>query len=311
MLDKQTISVVVPVFNEIEVLPELIKRLEKVIIEQLQPYSIEVVFVNDGSSDGSRKFLSQLVSTDSKYRVINLSRNFGHQAAVMAGLRAAKGSAIVITDADLQDPPEVIPRLIEEWRNGAEVVHAVRKTRLSESVVKQTTAKLFYRLINSLSEIPLQLDAGDFRLIDRKVVEVVSALPERSLYLRGLFCWVGFKQASVQFDRDARFAGTSKYSYRRMVGLGVDAVLSFSEKPLKYIVRTSIAIVVLSIAMSVWLITSWVLGLGNPARGWLSLINLVLFLGGVQLLVLGVIGSYVGRIYRETKSRPIYVEDTE
>jgi polyisoprenyl-phosphate glycosyltransferase len=143
VLDKQTISVVVPVFNEIEVLPELIKRLEKVIIEQLQPYSIEVIFVNDGSSDGSRMFLSQLVSIDSKYRVINLSRNFGHQAAVMAGLRAAKGSAIVITDADLQDPPEVIPQLIEEWRNGAEVVHAVRKTRLSESVVKQTTAKLF------------------------------------------------------------------------------------------------------------------------------------------------------------------------
>jgi len=217
----------------------------------------------------------------------------------------------VIIDADLQDPPEIIPQLIEKWCNGAEVVHAVRKSRLDESLLKQFSAKVFYRLINWLSEVPLQLDAGDFRLVDRKVVEVVAALPERSLYLRGLFCWVGFKQASVHFDRDPRFAGTSKYSYRKMIGLGVDAVLSFSEKPLKYIVRTSIAIVGFSIAMSVWLISSWVLGLGNPARGWLSLINLVLFLGGVQLLVLGVIGSYVGRIYRETKCRPIYVTDTE
>jgi dolichol-phosphate mannosyltransferase len=250
--------------------------------------------------------LRELQGVDSRVRVVSLSRNFGHQIAVTAGLEHASCDAVVIIDADLQDPPEVIPEMIERWRDGYQVVYGLRARRTGETTFKLWTAKLFYRLINKLSEIEIPLDVGDFRLLDRKVVNALLAMPERDRFLRGMVSWIGFKQVAVIYDRAPRRAGQSKYPLMKMLRFAVDSVISFSFVPLRLAIWVGIGAIAASFAGIVYALvirlytTEWV-------RGWASIFTAVLFLGGVQLITLGIVGEYVGRIYGEVKLRPLYV----
>ena len=299
------LSIVVPCYNEDAVLPELHRRLVAV-LEQIPDSSFELIYTDDGSHDGTPDLLRQLQASDARVRVVALSRNFGHQLAVTAGLEHATGEALVIIDADLQDPPEVIPEMIERWHDGYQVVYGLRATRGGESMFKLWTAKAFYRLINLVSDIEIPLDVGDFRLLDRKVVDVLLAMPERDRFLRGMVSWIGFKQVAVIYDRAPRRAGESKYPLMKMLRFAVDSVLSFSFVPLRLAIWVGFGAIAASFAGIVYALvirlytTDWV-------RGWASIFTAVLFLGGVQLITLGIVGEYVGRIYAEVKLRPLYV----
>lgn len=303
------LSIVIPVYNEELTLIELRDRLSRLIDQFLRDFSIEVLFVNDGSADSSLDLLQEFHQQDSHFKYVTFSRNFGHQAALLAGIRAASGDVIVVMDADLQDPPELIPELVEKWKLGFDVVYAQRKDRRGESIFKRLTANFFYRAINWLSETDLPRNVGDFRLMDRRVVDIISASDEKSLYLRGLGAWVGFKQCAVEYDRDPRFAGETKYSLKKMVNLAADAVLSFSEKPLRVVTRLGIIVTALSFLILVIFFASLPFGSANRVPGWLSTVTVVLVLGGVQLICLGIVGEYVSRIYREVKNRPLYIID--
>ena len=303
------ISIVIPVYNEELTLDELHDRLTTVFAGQLSDLSAEFIFVNDGSSDQSLEMLKTYAESDSRFKFITFSRNFGHQPALFAGLRNATGNAVVVMDADLQDPPEVIADLVAQWRLGSDVVYAQRRDRNGESIFKRASASLFYRLINWLSETELPKNVGDFRLMDRRVVDVISASDEKSLYLRGLGAWVGFKQSAVEFDRDARFAGETKYSLRKMISLASDAVLSFSEKPLRMVTHLGFAITGLAFLLLFVFFASLPFASANRVPGWLSIVTVVLVIGGVQLMCLGIVGEYVSRIYREVKNRPLYIID--
>jgi glycosyltransferase involved in cell wall biosynthesis len=299
------ISVVVPLFNEEAVLGEFHHRLGAV-LNQSGGEGSEIVYVDDGSSDRTAEMLRRLQTRDDRVRVVALSRNFGHQVAVTAGLEHACGEAIVIIDADLQDPPEVIPEMIARWRDGYEVVFGLRAKRSGETAFKLWTAKAFYRLLNRVSEIEIPLDVGDFRLIDRKVVEVLLKMPERDRFLRGMVSWIGFKQIAVIYDRAPRKAGESKYPFMKMLRFAIDSVISFSFVPLRLAIWVGFAAIVASFAGIVYALiirlytADWV-------RGWASIFTALLFLGGVQLITLGIVGEYVGRIYAEVKQRPLYV----
>lgn len=303
------LSIVIPIFNEVDVLPELVSRLDSVISEQLDDLNVEIIMVDDGSTDGSVDVIKSLVSTYENYKLIRLSRNFGHQRAVIAGLHRASGDAVVIIDADLQDPPEVIPELVREWLKGADVVYAVRRRRDGENLFKKISARLFYRILNSMSETYIPPDTGDFRLVDRYVLNIVKDMKEQSLYLRGIFSWVGFKQVAVFYDRDERFAGESKYPLRKMLGLAFDAILTFSEKPLRLVLRFGGAATIGSITLLSYFLLSWLVDHQYRTPGWLSVISVILFLGSIQILFIGIVGIYVSRIFRETKGRPIYIID--
>jgi dolichol-phosphate mannosyltransferase len=303
------LSIIVPVYNEELTLVELRDRLFRVILESLHSYSVEVLFINDGSVDSSLDLLREFHLQDPQFKFVTFSRNFGHQAALLAGLRTASGDAVVVMDADLQDPPELIPELVEQWKLGFDVVYAQRKDRRGESIFKRLTASFFYRVINWLSETDLPRNVGDFRLMDRRVIDIISASEEKSLYLRGLGAWVGFKQCAVEFDRDARFAGETKYSLKKMINLAADAVLSFSEKPLRVVTRLGIIVTALSFLILIIFFASLPFGSANRVPGWLSTVTVVLVLGGVQLICLGIVGEYVSRIYREVKNRPLYIID--
>jgi glycosyltransferase involved in cell wall biosynthesis len=299
------VSIVVPCFNEEAVLPELHRRLIAV-LEQVEDMGFELVYANDGSSDHTSEILRELQASDPRVRVISLSRNFGHQIAVTAGLENASGDAVVIIDADLQDPPEVIPEMIARWRDGYQVVYGLRAERAGETTFKIWTAKVFYRLINHLSEIEIPLDVGDFRLLDRKAVQALLSMPERDRFLRGMVSWIGLKQVGVIYDRAPRRAGESKYPLMKMLRFAVDSVISFSFAPLRLAIWLGFAALAASIAGIIYALairlytTDWV-------RGWTSIFTAVLFLGGVQLITLGIVGEYVGRIYAEVKLRPLYV----
>jgi glycosyltransferase involved in cell wall biosynthesis len=299
------VSIVVPCFNEEAVLPELHRRLVAV-LEQVEDMGFEVVYANDGSNDHTSEILRELQASDPRVRVISLSRNFGHQIAVTAGLEHASGDAVVIIDADLQDPPEVIPEMIARWRDGYQVVYGLRAERAGETTFKIWTAKVFYRLINHLSEIEIPLDVGDFRLLDRKAVHALLSMPERDRFLRGMVSWIGLKQVGVIYDRAPRRAGESKYPLMKMLRFAVDSVISFSFAPLRLAIWLGFAALAASIAGIIYALvirlytTDWV-------RGWTSIFTAVLFLGGVQLITLGIVGEYVGRIYAEVKLRPLYV----
>ena len=299
------LSIVVPCYNEDAVLPELHRRLVTV-LEQIVDVSFELIYTDDGSHDHTPDILRELQATDARVRVVTLSRNFGHQLAVTAGLEHATGEALVIIDADLQDPPEVIPEMIERWHDGYQVVYGLRATRGGESMLKLWTAKAFYRLINLVSDIEIPLDVGDFRLLDRKVVDVLLAMPERDRFLRGMVSWIGFKQVAVIYDRAPRRAGESKYPLTKMLRFAVDSVLSFSFVPLRLAIWVGFGAIAASFAGIVYALvirlytTDWV-------RGWASIFTALLFLGGVQLITLGIVGEYVGRIYAEVKLRPLYV----
>jgi glycosyltransferase involved in cell wall biosynthesis len=298
------LSIVVPCYNEDAVLRELHRRLLAV-LEQIDCI-FEIIYTDDGSHDGTVRLLRELQENDARVRLVSLSRNFGHQIAVTAGLKHARGEAVVIIDADLQDPPEVIPEMIERWRDGYQVVYGLRAGRAGETKFKRWSAKLFYRLLNKLSEIEIPLDVGDFRLLDRRVVDVLLAMPERDRFLRGMISWIGFKQGAVIYDRARRGAGQSKYPLIKMLRFAMDSVISFSFAPLRLASWIGFAAIGASFAGIVYALvirlytTEWV-------RGWTSIFTAILFLGGIQLITLGIVGEYVGRIYAEVKMRPLFV----
>jgi len=301
------LSVVIPVFNEAEVIAELARRLHEALSSVSDDF--EVVFVDDGSYDPSYALLTDLHKQDSRWKVIKLSRNFGHQVAITAGLDAASGDAVVVMDGDLQDPPEVIPELVQKWKEGFDVVHAVRKKRRAENPLRRAVIFLFYRLLNSLAGIRLPLDAGDFRLISRRATDIFKKFHERSRYVRGLLTWVGLRQTSVHYVREGRAAGKSKYSLTRLVRLGLDGITSFSNVPLKLASCLGFVISFICLAYAAYIfVAKLVYGL-HPV-GYASLIVAILFVGGVQLIAIGILGEYIGRLYEEAKRRPLYVIDT-
>lgn len=298
------LSVIIPCYNEEAVLRETHERLTSVLMGMNEDY--ELLFVDDGSRDDTQQILTELQLFDPHIRVLFLSRNFGHQIAVTAGLEEAAGAAVVIIDADLQDPPELIPNMVQLWSEGNEVVYGVRLEREGESRFKRWTAKAFYRLINRLSETKMPLDAGDFRLIDRKVLDVINAMPERARFLRGMVSWAGFRQIALPYARAARHAGQSKYPLRKMVHFATDGIISFSLVPLKLAIWTGFLAIWIAVAGIIVAIIDRLMD-KHLTRGWASLFVAVLFMGGVQLVSLGILGEYLGRIYTEVKRRPLYV----
>jgi len=304
--DKETItfSIVVPVFNEVEILPELYHRVSGVMDDLGEPW--ELVIVDDGSSDGSTEGIRALAEKDKRVRPVIFARNFGHQIAITAGLDYARGQATVIMDADLQDPPEVIPELVDRWREGYEVVYGVRTYREGETPFKKFTAALFYRLINLITDIDIPLDVGDFRLLDRKAVDTINSMRERHRFPRGMAAWIGFRQVGVSYQRAARTVGKTKYPFSKMLRLALNAVTGFSYFPLQiatYFGFVCAGLSVLAIPLVILLRL-----MGNQAFfGQATTLIAVLFLGGVQLISLGILGEYVGRIYDEVKGRPLYI----
>jgi polyisoprenyl-phosphate glycosyltransferase len=299
------ITVVAPVFNEHSTLPELHRRLTDV-LGPLGPY--EIVLVDDGSSDGSWDALLELAARDPHLRLLRLSRNFGHQAALSAGLDAARGEAIVLMDADLQDPPELIPQLVGKWREGFDVVYAIRGEREGEPRLRLASISLFYRLLYRITSTEIPQNVGDFRLLSRRAADAITAMPERARFLRGMTSWIGFRQTGVQYTREARFAGESKYPPRKLLRLALDGITSFSTAPIKLVTALGFALVVFCVGVLAWTLYVRFFTSHHP-QGWTSVIAVVLLLGGVQLLSLGVIGQYVARIFDETKQRPLYLVD--
>ncbi|HEV7476008.1 MAG TPA: glycosyltransferase family 2 protein [Pyrinomonadaceae bacterium] len=299
------ISVVVPCYNEEQVIVETHRQLVATLAE-LEQMDFEIVYVDDGSRDNTATMLREIQTADTHARVVRLSRNFGHQLAVSAGLEHAAGDAVVIIDADLQDPPEVIHEMVARWRDGYHVVYGMRTDRPGETAFKLWTAKLFYRLINRLSKVQIPLDVGDFRLLDRRVVDVLLSMPERDRFLRGMVSWVGFRQVAVMYARAERRAGESKYPLLKMLQFAADGVMSFSLTPLRValwvgFLAIGLAFAGILYALIIRLYTNdWV-------RGWTSIFTAVLFIGGAQLVTLGIIGEYIGRIYAEVKRRPLYI----
>ncbi|OLE60897.1 MAG: glycosyltransferase, partial [Cyanobacteria bacterium 13_1_40CM_2_61_4] len=305
MEKKRLLSVVVPCYNEESVIAATHERLNSVLCE-LDQLESEILYVDDGSSDRTLDLLRLLPAGPVVVRIISLSRNFGHQMAVTAGLEHAAGDAVLIIDADLQDPPEVMVEMVDRWRDGYHVVYGARIDREGETAFKRLTAKLFYRVINRLSETKIPLDVGDFRLMDRKVVDVLLSMPERDRFLRGMVTWVGFEQAAVFYRRGPRQGGQSKYPFWKMIRFAADGVLSFSLTPLRLAILTGFCAIAVAFVGIVWALVERVLT-DNWVRGWTSLFVAVLFLGGVQLISLGIIGEYIGRIYGEVKNRPLYI----
>lgn len=299
-----TYSIIAPIYNEIDNLPELYRRVSEVMNSTGQTW--ELILVDDGSSDGSTESIRALAAQDEKVRPVLFARNFGHQIAVTAGLDYARGQAVVIIDADLQDPPEVILQLAEKWREGYEVVYAVRAEREGESWFKLATASLFYRLIYRITDVKIPLDTGDFRLIDRKVVNVMNSMRERHRFLRGMAAWVGFKQIGVEYKRAARHAGVTKYPFSKMLKLALNAITSFSYFPLQ--VATYFGFLAAGLAiLAIPVVAALRLAGSHFFEGQTTTLISVLFLGGVQLISLGTLGEYIGRVYDEVKGRPLYI----
>jgi len=305
--DKKLISLVIPCYNEQDVIEETLDRLAQ-LGKSLHDYAFEIICVDDGSRDKTYELLRAAAETMPGLRIVKFSRNFGHQIAVTAGIDAAGGDAVVLIDADLQDPPEIVSQMIAKWEEGFDVIYGVRTSRAGESAFKQVSARGFYRFLNTLSEVPIPLDTGDFRLMSRPVVEVLKSMPERHRFVRGMVAWIGFKQTALPYERAERFAGESKYPLRKMVRFAMDGILSFSTKPLRLAVglgltSAAVAMVGIAYALALRIFSSvWV-------EGWTALMIAVLFMGGVQLLSLGIIGEYIGRIYSEVKRRPLYIVD--
>lgn len=301
---EQVLSIVVPCYNEEEVINATLDRLTEE-CDRLDNLSAEIICVDDGSRDGTLEILADRATGDPRIRVLALSRNFGHQIAVTAGVDNANGDAVVIIDADLQDPPELIHEMVAKWREGYDVVYGRRMERPGETPFKLATARAFYRILNRLSEVPIPLDTGDFRLIGREVVDALRDMPERDRFLRGMVSWVGYKQYALEYTRAERFAGVTKYPLRKMLRFAADGIFSFSRRPLQFsmalgMLSSGMALLGIVYALSLRLFTDiWV-------EGWTALFIAVMFFGGVQLLCIGILGEYVGRIYAETKNRPLY-----
>lgn len=299
-----TYSVVIPICNEEEALPTLARRL-KAVLDELSG-SAEVILVDDGSSDKSHDRMVELATADRRFKVLRLTRNFGHQFAITAGTDLAVGDAIIVMDADLQHPPELIPELIARWQEGYEVVYGVMERREGESWLKDRTASLFYGLLRRMAPVEMPVAAGDFRLVDRKALDVFRQMRENTRYVRGMFAWIGFRQAGVPFTSPPRIAGHTKYTFAKMLKLGSDALLSFSEAPLIAVLRIGVVVAVASILFGIATIASKFAGVFT-LPGYVSIVAVVSFVGGIQLVVLGAIGAYVARVFEEVKRRPLYV----
>jgi len=297
----ELVSVVAPVYNEEGTIGEFHAR----VCAALQGLPFELVLVDDGSSDGSPLMLETLAASDPRVRVIHLSRNFGHQTALTAGLDHASGDAVVMLDADLQDPPELITTMLEHWRAGCDVVYAVRQERLGESRFKLTTARWFYRLFDKLAQVPLEHNSGDFRLLDRRALDALLSMRERNRFLRGMTVWVGYTQAAVSYQRDSRYAGETKYTLSKMLKFSLDAISSFSHRPLQ--LATLFGFLISTLAFVAIPIVVVLRILGSYLPGFSALTIVVLLLGGIELIAIGIIGEYVGRIYDEVKGRPLYL----
>jgi dolichol-phosphate mannosyltransferase len=295
------LSIVIPVFNEQENIPVLVERLLAALGEE----NFEVVFVNDGSRDRSLEILRQLAEKDNRMVVVELARNFGHQVAISAGLDFARGQAVIVMDADLQDPPEVLPQFIAKWREGHDVVYAIREKR-KEAWLKRTAYKFFYHLLQRVANIEIPLDAGDFCVMDRRVVDLLVGMPERNRFVRGIRSWVGLDQVGLAYERQARYAGEPKYTFSRLVYLALDGLISFSYLPLRMISVLGFTVSAITIFLAVaYTIQKLTIGLNPP--GFATTIVAIFFLAGVQLITIGVIGEYVGRIFEEVKQRPLYI----
>lgn len=301
----ETLSVVVPCFNEDQVIHETVRRLLS-FCENTRELNVELIFVDDGSTDETKSILREYSKTDSRIRIISFARNFGHQIAVTAGIDVASGDAVVLIDADLQDPPEVIHEMISKWRDGYDVVYGTRTSRPGESAFKLATARGFYRLLNRLSDTPIPLDTGDFRLMSRPVVNSLKSMPEKDRFVRGMVSWVGFNQLAIPYERSERFAGESKYPLRKMLRFAIDGILSFSIKPLQLsigagVLCAAVALIAIFYTICIRIFTDvWV-------EGWTTIMIAILFFGGIQLIGIGILGEYVGRIYSEIKKRPLYI----
>jgi dolichol-phosphate mannosyltransferase len=299
------LSVVAPLYNEEGNVAELVRRL-RAAADGANVDGYELVFVDDGSKDRTLELLRAHAAVDPRIVVVQLSRNFGHQLAATAGLDLARGDAVVLIDADLQDPPELIPAMIDRWREGYDVVYAVRRSRAGESAFKRFTARLFYRITNRLTKVSIPVDTGDFRLMSRRVVDALKSIRERHRFIRGLVSWVGFRQTAIEYDRDARFSGSSKYPISKMLRFAIDGITSFSDIPLRFasylgFIVSAVAFVVAVVEILIRIFT------GYNLPGYTSLIFAILFLGGVQLIGIGILGEYIGRIHDEIKGRPLYV----
>ncbi|AHJ95697.1 glycosyltransferase family 2 protein [Hymenobacter swuensis] len=300
------LSVIIPIYNEEENIPALYERLRGVLDPMQLPGGYEFIFINDGSRDQSLALIQTLATRDERVRYINFSRNFGHQIAVTAGLDCTRGEAVAIIDADLQDPPELIPQLYATLREGYEVVYAKRRSRQGESAAKKLTAKLFYRLLANITHISIPVDTGDFRVISRKVVEALRRMPEQSKFIRGQISWIGYRQTYLEYDRAERAGGETGYTYRKMMKLALDGITAFSDFPLK--VATISGFLVSGVAFTVMLYTLYSRFVTRDYEpGWASLMISILFLGGVQLIAVGIIGEYIARLNANVRQRPLYI----
>jgi len=304
MINKIVYSVIVPLYNEDLVIKESYRRLKEVMDSVKENY--EIIFMNDGSTDGTRDKVEKICSKDEKMKLVNFSRNFGHQVAITAGMDLAEGSAIIVIDADLQDPPEVIPKMIEKWKEGYEVVYGKRIKREGDSFFKKYTAKLFYRLLKSMTSVDIPVDTGDFRLIDRKVCDALKSLPERNRYVRGLVSWVGFKQTFVEISRQERFAGETKYPLNKMIKLALDGITSFSYKPLVIAGYLGCLTFLVGLISLVSVIMKNFVN-HTPILNFSLIISINLFMFGLILASIGIMGQYIGRIFEESKARPNYI----
>jgi len=322
------LTVIVPLYNEQDCAQACYERLTQVLsdmsvsapdnkdnknkenkteIETKTKIEFEIIFVNDGSRDNTLSIIQSIAQNDNRLKIISLSRNFGQQAAFSAGLEYAKGDAVIFIDADLQDPPEVIPELVKKWLEGYQIIYGKRIRRKGESVFKLLSAKIYYKLLHSLADVKIPHDTGDFRLIDRCVADTVLKMPEHNRFLRGMTCWTGFKQTSVEYHRDKRVAGQTKYGFFKMIRLATDGIFAFSAKPLKLVSLLGSTALIASLLLLIYVFVS--IFAGNTAAGWASIICVIMFFGGIQLLALGIIGEYIARIFDEVKGRPNYIVD--
>ena len=302
------ISVIIPMYYEEEVAEKCYEKMTEV-LQKIANYEYEIICVNDGSQDRTLEILEKIAKKDKKVKIISFSRNFGHQCAVTAGLKEVTGDVAVIIDADLQDPPELIPEMLKCWEDGNEVVYGKRKTRAGESKFKLMTAKMFYKTLNALSDVEIPKDTGDFRLVDRKIVDQMNQLPEHNKFLRGLWGWLGYKQYAFEYERQERYAGKTKYPLKKMLKLAQDGIIGFSTKPLKIVGVLGGISIILSLIVLIYSLIVYIFNLGDIEKGWTSIMVAVTFFAGVQLVSLWIISEYIGRIYDESKNRPQYIVD--
>ena len=306
-MEKKLITILVPAYNEQEVLPMLYERLTK-LMEENNNYDFEVLFVNDGSKDETLNIIKNLRENDKRICYLNLSRNYGKETAMIAGLDYSKGDAVVIIDADLQDPPELIPEMIKCWEEGYDDVYAKRRSRRGESFLKKFTSKMYYKILQRFTRIDICKDAGDFRLLDRRCVEALKQMRESQRYTKGLYSWIGYNKKEILFDRDPRAAGKTKWNYRKLISLSVDGITSFTTAPLRWATFLGVLVSIIGFIYMIYTIIKTIVR-GVDVPGYASTMVVILFLGGIQLIFLGVIGEYLGRAFSETKSRPLYFVD--